>query len=110
MKEAKAVTRPNKAMLDLLNIHGVTVTQSYKMPFALCCVKSGSNLFCRGVKVSKSNINIFFLIMKLQHFVAPTFTRQIDVFASLLQYSTKIFSHKKVNGNTMIMILLKRFL
>ena len=86
MKEAKAVTRPNKAMLDLLNIHGVTVTQSYKMPFALCCVKSGSNLFCRGVKVSKSNINIFFLIMKLQHFVTPTAQHLQDKLTFLLHY------------------------
>ena len=111
MKEAKTVARPNKGLLDLLYLLTIhTVTQSYKMASALCCVKSGSNLFCRCVKVSQSNINIFFLIMKLQHFVTPTFTRQIDVFASLLQYSSKIFSHKKVNGNTMIMILLKRFL
>ena len=91
-----------------MKVSSTYLKHSYKMSCSSCQV--GSNLFWSYVQVSKSNINIFFLIMKVQHFVTPTFTRQIDVFASLLQYSTKIFSHKKVNGNTMIMILLNRFL
>ena len=109
---AQPVTKPNKGLFDLLKIQLFKVIRCslFRVCLTLTTVRSGSNLFCSYVEVSKSNINIFFLIMKLQHFVTPTFTRQIDVFASLLQYSTKIFSHKKVNGNTMIMILLNRFL